>query len=75
MSVLHEYKYRVMVVYIAGLFMQIVDGTVVNIAIPSLADEFGVDATEMDWAVIGYFLALVVVIPIAGFLGDRYGTK
>lgn len=72
---LGEYKNRVMLVYIVGLFMQIIDGTVVNIAIPTLAEEFDVDSTDVDWAVIGFYVSLAVVIPIAGFLGDKFGTK
>ena len=72
---LAAYKHRVMVVYIIGLFIQIVDGTIVNIAIPTLADEFGVEATDVDWAIIGFYLAVIVVIPVAGFVGDRFGTK
>ncbi len=74
-SILGEYKYRVMAVYVLGLFIQIVDGTVVNIAIPTLADEFDVDSTDVDWAIIGFYVALAVVIPIAGFLGDKFGTR
>jgi EmrB/QacA subfamily drug resistance transporter len=70
-----EYKNRVMAVYIVGMFIQIIDGTIVNIAIPTLADEFDVEATDVDWAVIGYYLAVIVVIPIAGFVGDRFGTR
>lgn len=72
---LAAYKHRVMVVYIMGLFIQIVDGTIVNIAIPTLADEFDVEATDVDWTIIGFYLAVIVVIPIAGFAGDRFGTK
>lgn len=75
LKLLSEYKYRVMVVYIIGLFIQIVDGTVVNIAIPTLAEEFGVESTDVDWTIIGFFLAVAVMIPIAGFLGDKFGTK
>lgn len=70
-----EYKTRVQVVYILALFIQIIDGTIVNIAIPTLADEFDVESTDVDWAIIGFYLALAVVIPAAGWLGDRYGIK
>ncbi len=70
-----EYKYRVMAVYIAGLFIQIIDATVVNIAVPALADEFRVDSIDIDWVIIGFYLAVVVSIPVAGYLGDRFGTR
>jgi EmrB/QacA subfamily drug resistance transporter len=55
--------------------MQIMDGTIVNVAIPTLADEFGVDSTGIEWVVIGFILALAIAVPIAGWLGDRFGTK
>ncbi len=70
-----EYKYRVMVVYIVGLFMTIIDGTIVNVALPTLADEFGVSSTDIEFIAIAYLLALAASIPAAGWLGDRFGTK
>lgn len=75
MIVPEAYRSRVAVVYILSLFIQIMDTTIVNIAIPTLADEFGVDATDVEWAVIGFALALAAVIPVAGWLGDRFGTR
>ncbi|MEM9610867.1 MAG: DHA2 family efflux MFS transporter permease subunit [Actinomycetota bacterium] len=69
------YKFRVMVVYIAGLVMTIIDGTVVNVALPTLADEFDVPSTDIEWIAIAYLLSLAAVIPVAGWLGDRFGTK
>ena len=70
-----QYKYRVMVVYIVGLFMTIIDGTIVNVALPTLAREFEVSSTDIEWVSVAYLLALAAVIPAAGWLGDRYGTK
>jgi EmrB/QacA subfamily drug resistance transporter len=70
-----QYRYRVMVVYIAGLFMTIIDGTIVNVALPTLAREFGVASTEIEFVTIAYLLAFAAVIPAAGWLGDRFGTR
>lgn len=70
-----EYRYQVMVVYIAGLFMTIIDGTIVNVALPTLAREFDVSSTDIEWVAVAYLLALAAVIPAAGWLGDRFGTK
>jgi EmrB/QacA subfamily drug resistance transporter len=70
-----QYKYRVMVVYVVGLFMTIIDGTIVNVALPTLAREFDVSSTDIEWVSIAYLLALAAIIPAAGWLGDRYGTK
>jgi EmrB/QacA subfamily drug resistance transporter len=70
-----QYRYRVMAVYIVGLFMTIIDGTVVNVALPTLAREFGVASTEIEFVSIAYLLAFAAIIPAAGWLGDRFGTK
>ncbi len=69
------YRNRVLVVYIIGVFMIVIDGTMVNVALPRLAEEFGVESTEVEWIAVGYLLALAAVIPAAGWLGDRFGTK
>ncbi len=70
-----EYKIAVTIVYIGGLFVQILDSTVVNVALPSLAEEFDVAVTDVEWVVIGFGLTLAAAIPAAGWLGDRFGSK
>ncbi len=70
-----EYKTIVKVVYIMAVFMQILDGTIVNVAIPTLADEFGVDDTQIDLAIISFLVSLAVFLPTSGWLGDRFGSK
>ena len=69
------YKVAVTVVYVLGLFIQILDATIVNVAIPTLAREFDVLVTDVEWVVIGYLLALASAIPAAGWLSDRFGSK
>jgi EmrB/QacA subfamily drug resistance transporter len=73
--VLSQYKYRVMAAYILGLSMTIIDGTAVNVALPTLARQFGVATTDIEWVALAYLLTLAAVIPAAGWLGDRFGTK
>ncbi len=70
-----EYRYAVLVVYIAALFIQILDATIVNVALPSLAEEFAVSVTEVDAVAISFTVALAVSIPPAGWLSDRFGSK
>ena len=69
------YKHGVLVVYIAALFIQILDATIVNVALPALADEFAVSVTQVDAAAISFSVALAVSIPPAGWLSDRFGSK
>ena len=69
------YPPKVMTVYIMGLFMTIIDGTMVNVALPTMAKDFGVATTDIEWIAVGYLLSYAAVIPAAGWLGDRFGTK
>ena len=70
-----QYKVAVTVVYIAGLFIQILDATIVIIALPALAEEFEVAVTDVEWVIIGFALAMAVGIPAAGWFADRFGSK
>jgi EmrB/QacA subfamily drug resistance transporter len=67
------YKWVVAVVYVAALFLDILDTTVVNVALPSLSREL--HTLDVEWVVVGYTLSLAVWIPASGWLGDRLGTK
>src|ERR1700755_2602532 len=68
-----EYKWLVAGVLVCALFLDILDTTIVNVALPTLGREFGAASTE--WVVIGYTLSLAVFIPASGGLSDRIGTK
>lgn len=70
-----RYKTAMIVVFVLTLFVQILDGTIVNVAIPTLADAFGVTDTEIDRAIIGYLVGLAVFIPASGWTADRFGTR
>jgi len=70
-----EYKWIVGIVFVFGLFMDLLDMTIVNVAIPTLAEEFNTSTTTIQWVVTGYLLSLAVFIPVSGWLGDRFGTK
>lgn len=60
---------------IVGMIMVILDSTVVNVAIPNLVQYFETDLKTIQWTVTGYTLALSAVIPLAGWLTDRFGAK
>ncbi len=70
-----DYKYLVAGVFIFGLFMDILDTTIVNVALPRLAEEFHADTATLEWVVTGYVLSLALWIPASGWIGDRFGTK
>jgi EmrB/QacA subfamily drug resistance transporter len=63
------------IVFLLGLFMDLLDMTVVNVAVPTLQQDFGADLAGIEWVVTGYLLSLAVFIPAAGFVADRFGSK
>ena len=69
------YERQVLVIYVFAIFMTVIDGTMVNVALPAMADEFGVPSNEVEWIAVGYLLAVAAVIPPAGWLGDRFGSR
>jgi EmrB/QacA subfamily drug resistance transporter len=66
----------VALVFVVAMFMDIMDGTIVNTALPSLGKEFGATSpSSLAWIVLGYLLSLAIWIPASGWLGDKFGTK
>src|SRR3990170_5549984 len=74
-----DYKWIVGIVFVFGLFMDLLDMTIVNVALPTLGRDLDIDpregATTIQWVVTGYLLSLAVFIPVSGWAGDRFGTK
>jgi len=68
-------KISVSVVFVAAMFMSIMDSTIVNVALPALSRQFNATGTSIDAVVIGYLVSLALIIPASGWLGDRLGTK
>ncbi len=62
-------------VVVLGALMSILDVTVVNVAINTLARDFHTSLSTIQWVVTGYTLALATVIPLTGWGADRFGTK
>ena len=68
-------KTAVGVVFVAAMFMSIMDVTIVNVALPTIGRDFGVSATAVDSISIAFLVSLAVFIPASGWLGDRFGGK
>lgn len=58
-----------------GFFMQSLDGTILNTALPSIATDLQQSPLQMQAAVISYMLTVAMLIPASGWLADRYGTR
>ena len=68
-------KVAVGVVFVAAMFMSIMDVTIVNVALPTIGRDFGVSPTSVDSISIAFLVSLAVFIPASGWLGDRFGGK
>ena len=60
---------------IIGMFMVLLDMTAVNVALPTLVKDFHSPLSTVQWVLTGYMLAQAAVIPLAGWLSDRFGAR
>lgn len=60
---------------IIGMIMVILDSTVVNVAIPNLQVYFDTSLKSIQWTITAYTLSMAAVIPMAGWLTDKFGAK
>jgi EmrB/QacA subfamily drug resistance transporter len=58
-----------------GLFMIMLDNTVVNVALPAMARDLGIGLSELEWVVTGYALTFAALMLSGGKLADRYGRR
>jgi EmrB/QacA subfamily drug resistance transporter len=58
-----------------GLFMIMLDNTVVNVALPTMQRELGVGLSELEWVVTGYALMFAALMLTGGKLADHYGRR
>lgn len=68
--------HRGLALLVAGsFFMEILDGTVIAPAAPHIAGDFGIAPVAVNIAITAYVLTLAVLIPISGWLADRFGAR
>jgi EmrB/QacA subfamily drug resistance transporter len=70
-----DQRVAVAIVYVGALFMNIMDVTIVNVALPTIGRQFHETTTSVDVVVIAYLVSLAVFIPASGWVGDRFGGK
>ena len=58
-----------------GLFMIMLDNTVVNVALPSIQEDLGATLSQLQWIVTGYALTFAALMLIGGKLADAYGRR
>jgi EmrB/QacA subfamily drug resistance transporter len=69
------HRWLVLGVLCLSVFVTVLDGTIVNVALPTLNSELGASTRELQWIVDAYLLVFTGLLLAAGGLGDRYGRK
>src|SRR3954452_20038263 len=62
-------------VVVVGVIMSILDTTIVNVALETLSRELNAPLNTIQWVSTGYLLALATVIPLTGWMAERFGAK
>lgn len=55
--------------------LELIDTTIVNVALPDIMGNLGATLEDAGWLITGYAVANVIVLPMSGWLGDRFGRK
>jgi DHA2 family multidrug resistance protein len=60
---------------VLAALMQVIDSSIVNVALPDMMGNLGASLDEIAWVSTGYILASVIIIPLTGWLGEFFGRK
>ncbi|WP_257158713.1 DHA2 family efflux MFS transporter permease subunit [Corynebacterium cystitidis] len=67
--------YRALAALCVGLFLTLIDQSMVAVALPAIAEELGASTNQMIWVVAAYLLTFAVPLLVTGRLGDRFGQR
>lgn len=70
-----EHKWLIAIAVVLASMMQVIDNSIVNVAIPHMMGELGASLDEIAWVSTGYILASVIVMPLTGWLAAYFGRK
>ena len=68
-------KVVVVVTTISAAIMELLDTSIVNVALFSMAGSLGVNVEDVAWVITSYAIANVIIIPLTGFLAEYFGRK
>jgi EmrB/QacA subfamily drug resistance transporter len=74
-ATLHPRRWLVAVVMMIAALMDLLDGTVLNVALPTIQRDLGASGDQLAWVVSAYLLAFAAALITAGQLGDRFGRR
>src|SRR4051794_9918625 len=72
---LNPYRWIILVGLITAAILEVLDTTIVNVALPQIAGNLGATSEEIGWVATGYILSNVIVLPMTAWLASRFGRK
>jgi EmrB/QacA subfamily drug resistance transporter len=63
-----------LIVLVSGMFMSVLDTSIINVAVTTIQTTFGATTDEVAWIVTAYALSLGVIVPLSAWLADRFGA-
>jgi EmrB/QacA subfamily drug resistance transporter len=66
---------NIMVLYVVAMFMVAIDGTIMNVILPTIAIDFNVLANDTNGINVSYLSSIAISLPAAGYLANRFGVK
>ncbi len=69
------YPWYVLMAVMMSTFMVVLDGTIVNVAIPTIMAAFGETINQVVWVSTAYLIALSIVLAVSGWLTEHFGAK
>jgi MFS transporter, DHA2 family, multidrug resistance protein len=71
----YRYKYLIAIAVTLASVLELIDTSIVNVAIPHMMGNLGATIDEISWVSTGYIIANVIVIPMSGWLSAYFGRK
>lgn len=75
MAIKTDNKYLIAFTTMLGTFIEVVDTSVANVALPHIAGTFGAGTDEITWVITSYLVANAVILPLTGWIGNFFGRK
>lgn len=72
---LDPYRWIILIGLITAAIMEVLDTTIINVALPQMAGNLNATSDEIAWISTGYILANVIVLPMTAWLSQRFGRK
>lgn len=71
----HSHQWMILLTLMISSFLGRLDGTIVNLALPKIIQDFGITVSEASWISTAYIIANAIFVPVFGKLGDMIGRK